>query len=122
MKFYLDEDLSPKIAQLLRRHGVDCVSAHEKEMFQATDQEQLEAACREKRCLVTRNRDDFIQLAVQFFNSHLAHYGVLIVPHSFPGDKFSLIADAIGRYAKKHANGIPAYTIDFLERKSDSIE
>lgn len=114
MKFYLDEDLSPKIAQWVRKHGIACVSAHEKEMVQATDNEQLEAACREKRCLVTRNRNDFIQLTVQFFNSHLAHYGVLIVPHSFPGDKFSLIADALIRYAKKHSNGISAYTIDFL--------
>ena len=37
MKFYLDEDLSPKIADMLRKDGVDCISAHETEMMQASD-------------------------------------------------------------------------------------
>ena len=114
MKYYLDEDLSPKIAELLRKKGVDCVSAHEIEMLQASDLEQLQAAVKEKRCLVTRNRDDFIRLTIQFFNDHLAHYGVLIIPSTLPGDKFSLLANALARYAKKHPKGLQPYTIDFL--------
>ena len=114
MRYYLDEDLSPKIAALLRKKGVDCVSAHEIEMVQASDLEQLQSAARDKRCLVTRNRDDFIRLTVQFFNDHLPHYGVLIIPSTIPGDKFSFIGDALARYAKKHPEGIQPYTIDFL--------
>jgi hypothetical protein len=110
----LDEDLSPKIAALLRKKGVDCVSAHEIEMVQASDLEQLQSAPRDKRCLVTRNRDDFIRLTVQFFNDHLPHYGVLIIPSTIPGDKFSFIAGALVRYAKNHPEGIQPYTIDFL--------
>ena len=114
MKYYLDEDLSPKIAELLRKKGVDCVSAHEIEMMQASDLEQLEAAAKEERCLVTRNRDDFIRLTVQFFNDHLTHCGVLIIPSTIPGDKFPFIANALARYAKKHPKGLQSYTIDFL--------
>ena len=114
MKYYLDEDLSPKIAELLRKKGVDCVSAHEIGMMQASDLQQLEAAVKEKRCLVTRNRDDFIRLTVQFFNDHLAHYGVLIIPSTIPGDKFSLIANLLARHAKKHPKGLQPYTVDFL--------
>jgi hypothetical protein len=119
VRYYLDEDLSPKIAALLRKKGVDCVSAHEIEMVQASDLEQLQSAARDKRCLVTRNRDDFIRLTVQFFNDHLPHYGVLIIPSTIPGDKFSFIAGALARYAKKHPEGIQPYTIDFLCALSD---
>ncbi|MEW6214853.1 MAG: DUF5615 family PIN-like protein [Nitrospirota bacterium] len=116
MKYYLDEDLSPKIAEVLRKHHIDAVSAHEVEMLQAADLEQLERASSEGRCLVTRNRNDFIRLTVQFFNEHRPHTGVLIIPHTLPGDKFSTIAKAIMKYHSKHPEDtLEAYTIDFLE-------
>lgn len=114
LKYYLDEDISPKIAKLLRTQNVDCTSAHERGRVQASDLEQLDIATREERCLVTRNRDDFIRLTVQFFNSQLPHHGVLIIPHSYPGDRFALIAEALKKYAQKHSDGLVPYTIDFL--------
>jgi hypothetical protein len=114
VRYYLDEDISPKIAKLLRRHKVDCTSAHERGMAQSSDLEQLELAAKEERCLVTRNRDDFIRLTVQFFNSQLPHHGVLIIPYSYPGDRFSLIAEALKKYAQQHSVGLVPYTIDFL--------
>ena len=117
MKYYLDEDLRPKIAVLLRNLGIDCISAHEAGMIQASDLEQLEFASREKRCLVTKNRDDFIRLTVQFFNDHLPHYGVLIIPRTFPGDRFSMIAESLSAYAQDHPKGMHPYTVDFLSAK-----
>ncbi len=83
-------------------------------MVQASDLAQLEFAFQEKRCLVTRNRDDFIRLTVQFFNSQLAHFGVLIIPYSYPGDRFASIAEALHNYAQQHSEGMMAYSIDFL--------
>lgn len=117
MKYYLDEDLSPKIAELLRRKGVDCISAHEMEMVQLSDLEQLKFAASKMRCLVTKNRDDFIHLTLQFFNDHLPHYGVLIIPSTIPGDRFSLIAEALAKYAHRHSKGMLPYTIDFVSSK-----
>ncbi|MCL4537299.1 MAG: DUF5615 family PIN-like protein [Nitrospirae bacterium] len=116
MKFYLDEDLSPKIAEILRKHGIDAISAHEVGMVQAADKEQLDRAASEGRVLITRNRNDFIRLTVQFFNEHRKHAGVLIIPYTLPGDKFALIAKAIIKYHSKHSKGkAEPYVIDFLE-------
>ncbi|MDI6889598.1 MAG: DUF5615 family PIN-like protein [Thermodesulfovibrionales bacterium] len=116
MKYYLDEDLSPKIAEILRKNHIDAVSAHEVGMLQAADIEQLERASSESRCLVTRNRNDFICLTVQFFNEHRPHTGVLIVPYTLPGDRFLTIAKAIIKHHSKHSKDtMEPYAIDFIE-------
>lgn len=115
MKYYLDEDLSPKIAEILRKRGVDTISAHDIGMIQVADREQLEYAAAKGRCLVTRNRDDFIILTVQFFNEHRRHFGLLIVPYSLPGDHFSMIAKAIAKHRSNHPRGMESYEIDFLK-------
>ena len=44
MKYYLDEDISPKIAKILRNYQVDAVSTHEVGRTQRLDREQLEYA------------------------------------------------------------------------------
>ena len=118
MKLYLDEDISPRVAVLLRKKGVDAVSAHEKDMKGASDEEQLTAAVNEERVMVTRNRNDFIALTVRFFQDFNPHYGLLIVPHSIPGSKFSLIANRLSACVKKHPKGLEPYTIEFVSRGS----
>ncbi len=114
MKYYLDEDLSPKVAEILRQDGVDAESAFDAGMLQAGDLEQLEYAASKKRCMVTRNRNDFIRLTVLFFNENRPHHGVLIVPYSYPGDRFARLAKALKKYALNHKKGLEPYTIDFL--------
>jgi predicted nuclease of predicted toxin-antitoxin system len=117
MKFYLDEDLSPKIADILRKNGVDALSAHEIGAVEASDLQQLEFAGKEKRCLVTRNRDGFIKLTLRFFNDHRPHHGILIIPHTIPGDQFSRMAALLKAFASNHPSGVAPYTIAFLPIK-----
>jgi predicted nuclease of predicted toxin-antitoxin system len=117
VKLYLDEDLSPKIGEILGKSGIDALSVHEAGMCEASDQMQLDFAASEKRYLVTRNRDDFIRLTVRFFNDQRPHCGVLIVPHTLPGDQFSQIASLIRKFSSRHQKGLAPYSIAFLPIK-----
>jgi predicted nuclease of predicted toxin-antitoxin system len=114
VKLYLDEDLSPKIAEIARRRGCDAISAHEHRALGIPDAEQLDRAVRGGRCLVTRNRDDFVRLTLERYAHHRPHHGILIVPRSLPADRCALVATALAAYARRHPRGFPAYAIDFL--------
>jgi len=116
VKYYLDEDISPKVAELLRKRGVDAVSAHEKGMRGVSDEEQLKEAARQGRVLVTRNRDDFILLSVRFFEDMKPHHGLIIVPHSIPGSDFNVLSGLLSEYEQEHPQGLEPYIIEFVSR------
>ena len=114
MRYYLDADLSPTIAAILRKNGVDATRSIEEGLTSIGDEEHLERAAQAGRCLVTRNRNDFIELTVHFFRDQRPHAGVLIVPYSYPANRFSWIARSLAAYARSHPHGVSTYTIDFL--------
>jgi predicted nuclease of predicted toxin-antitoxin system len=114
VRFYLDEDLSSRIAVIARGLGLDVVSALEAGNGGLTDEAQLLRAARDNRCLVTQNRADFVRLTVLFFERQDPHAGVLLVPHSLPTDHFSGVAQSLKEYAQSHATATMAYVVDFL--------
>ena len=106
MKVYLDEDLSPSIAELLRHNGIDATSAHEVGNSQLDDRAQLIHATREDRAIVTANVVDFVELAHEAVASNTEHAGIVLVPSSFRGDEFQAIADAIVEALKPYRGGL----------------
>ena len=113
MRFYLDEHLSSRIAEIARGLGLDVVTALELGRRRLSDQAQLELAAQEERCLVTLDRD-FVGLTIRFLESHQPHHGLLLVPRSLPSDHFTGIAQALKRYAESHVDTPMAYVIDYL--------
>jgi hypothetical protein len=114
---YLDEDLSPRVAQLLRQSGLDAVSAHEAGHGGRLDLKQLRFATNEERCLVTRNVADFVEIVRDLVNRQEAHAGIILVPASFRGNEFAVFGGAIAQQAAAYPEGLAGRVI-FLRRPS----
>ena len=116
MNFYLDEDISPKVAEILRKRGIDAVSAHEVGMAGASDEEQFAEAVSRNAAVVTRNRDDFLALTIRAFENVSPHHGVVVLSYGIPGWDFKLAARMLERLATKNPDGLGAYTIEFVTK------
>jgi len=114
VKFYLDEDLSPKIAQRLRKRGIDAVSAFEVGNLQFSDREQLAYAAGERRCLVTRNARHFIVLAQEAIRRQAPHAGIILCSQSMCGFEVKSIADALIRVANQFPEGLGEFDVLYL--------
>ena len=76
-ELYLDEDVSVRIAEILRGHGYEVRTAREEGMLGTTDAEQLAFAAAQGRVFLTHNRTDFEELAVQYFEEDRSHAGIV---------------------------------------------
>ncbi len=77
MTFYLDENLSPRIAEMLRDRGLDVVSAHEVAgNTQLDDRSQLLYAAGSGRAIVTCDIEDFAELIQEFIATNREHAGL----------------------------------------------
>ena len=106
MRVYLDEDLSPVIAKLLRQKRIDAITALEAGNVQLEDRGQLAYATREGRALVTANVVDFIELAHEAVATNTEHAGIILIPSSLRGGEFQAIADAIVEAVKPYRTGL----------------
>ena len=114
MKFYLDEDLAPKISEALRKKGMDAISAHGVGNIQLSDPEQLAYATREGRCLVTRNARHFVVPARDAIQRQAPHAGILLCSPRFTGTEIRILVGQLARVAKQYPNGLGPYDIFYL--------
>ena len=114
MKFYLDEDLAPKIAERLRKMGLDAVSALEVGNAQLSDRDQLRFAAEQGRCLVTRNARHFVLLAHAAIRHQDPHAGIVLCSPSIRGFEIGKIASALMRFARRFPDGLGPYDVVYL--------
>jgi uncharacterized protein with PIN domain len=77
-RLYLDEDVLPELARLLRAAGHDAVSAHEEGALGISDEEQLVRATGQGRALVSFNYRHFIRLAREWSKEGREHAGIVV--------------------------------------------
>lgn len=76
-KLHLNEHLSPRLAEELRRYGFDVTSSQEAGMLTTADDEQLAFAASEMRAIVTFNVSDFMALHEQYVAEQRTHWGII---------------------------------------------
>lgn len=122
MRFYLDEDLSPKIvATALQRFALVVESSHLRGMNGLEDEEQLAFATRNGWCIVTNNRDDFLALDRRYRVSGIIHAGILIIAHSLATHDFLAVARALAAYHAKYPESFIPGLVDYLHVAHDPL-
>jgi len=114
VKFYLDANLSRRIAERLRQKGWDAISAHEVGNPETSDAEQLAYATVERRALVTMDIRHFIKLSRDAIASQKAHAGIILCPRSLVGSEIDTIAERLIAIAERFPEGLGGYDVLYL--------
>lgn len=77
-KLHLNEHLSPRIAEQLRKYGFDVTSTFELNMNEAEDDEQLAFAASQQRAFVTFNHKHLAILHEQYLDEGKEHWGIIL--------------------------------------------
>lgn len=78
IRLFLDEDVHPDLAPVLRKMGFDAVSTVETGRKGETDLSQLQYAVSEKRTIITFNVKDFVLLYNQLYSEGREHSGIIV--------------------------------------------
>lgn len=109
MKALLDEQLSPKIAVLLRKAGFDVEAVAERpDLVGRSDTVILEVASSESRVVVTNNIKDFRPIASEWLAQGRVHAGLILLPSSRirTRDLISALVDLIQSVLCDHPDGL----------------
>lgn len=78
VKLYVDADITPRLARVLRARGYDVVSAHEIDRAETSDEEQMAFAAVQGRTLLTCNARDFTPIFEDYWFKGQDHSGVVV--------------------------------------------
>jgi predicted nuclease of predicted toxin-antitoxin system len=78
LSLYLDEDVHPDVAPVLRGMGFDVVTTIEMGNKGASDNDQIEFAIQENRTLLTFNVRDFVLLYDFLYDEGRKHAGIVV--------------------------------------------
>lgn len=109
MKALLDEQLSPQIATLLRRDGLDIDAVADRPgLAGRSDRFIFEVACSEGRAVITNNIKDFRPLAAQWLAEGRVHSGLILVPsaRTRTRDANAMLADRIATLLRQNPEGL----------------
>jgi len=75
---YTDADIHADLAEQIRNHGFDAISAREKQQRGLDDEPQLEYATSQGRAILTHNQRDFAPLHEKWQREGREHAGIIL--------------------------------------------
>ena len=78
-KLYFDEDVDARLAAALARGGFDVLTTVAAGLLEASDEEQLAYAARQKRALITHNIKHFPDLHADWILGDREHWGIIVL-------------------------------------------
>jgi predicted nuclease of predicted toxin-antitoxin system len=109
VKALLDEQLSPRIAELLRDRGHDVEAVVDRrDLAGRTDRVILEVAAVEARAVITNNVKDFRPLAAESLARGESHPGLIPLPATRTRTRgaVEVLANAIEQILREHPDGL----------------
>lgn len=92
MKLYVDADITPKLARLLRARGYDVLAAQEAGNAEAPDTEQMAFAAAHSRALLTCNARDFTVIFKDYWHSGREQFGIIVSEQLVLGEMLRRVA------------------------------
>jgi uncharacterized protein DUF5615 len=115
--FFIDEDLPPAIADILRVRGLQALSVVGEARQGLADEEQLHFATTHNLVLVTANIADYTELARQWMASGREHAGlVFVLVKRFPRREAGAITRALQALAAQETRAQMHNSARFLVR------
>lgn len=116
--FFIDEDLPPAIAEILRTAGISATSVVHEKRQGLSDAEHLRYAASQQLVLVTANIADYVELARQWAARGDEHAGlVLVSTKRFPRRDARALARALRRLAARETVSQMRNSARFLVRE-----
>jgi predicted nuclease of predicted toxin-antitoxin system len=116
VSLYLDEDVSDKIAQLLRDKGYHAVSVYEVGLGEDSDEAQLIYATAHQMTVLTCNEKDFLKLAQQWTSVNHTYHGILVTEQFSlrqTGEFMRRLSNFLDRVAADEMINLVRYLSDF---------
>jgi hypothetical protein len=85
---YIDDDVYPELARLLRGRGIDAVSTLDAATAGQADDAHLEYAASQGRALLSYNFHDYLPMARQWADNGWSHAGIILSYRQFSRAQF----------------------------------
>lgn len=97
-RVFLDEDVDLIVGDIVRSRGFETLSTRDAGRKSKDDRDQLGFAAENGYVILTHNRNDYLRLAVEWFETGQTHAGIIISAQRRPKDMAERVLRILERF------------------------